>query len=47
MRSTHHQYQPAPGRMTQILRESAVVARAITRHQWEPHFKAGPRKPTR
>ncbi len=35
MRSTHHQYQPAPGRMTQILGESAVVARAIARHQWE------------
>lgn len=35
MRSTHHQYQPVPGRTTQILRESAVVARAIARHQRE------------
>ena len=34
MRSTQ-QYQPAPGRMTQILHESAIVARAIARHQRE------------
>ena len=33
MRST--QYQPAPGRMTQILQKSAIVARAIARHQRE------------
>jgi hypothetical protein len=33
MRST--QYQPAPGRMAQILQESAIVARAIARHQRE------------
>ena len=33
MRSTH--YQPAPGRTVQILRESAIVARAIARHQRE------------
>ena len=32
MRSTQ-QYQPAPGRMTQILHELAIVARAIARHQ--------------
>ena len=33
MRSTH--YQPIPGRMAQILQESAIVARAIARHQRE------------
>ena len=33
MRST--QYQPAPGRTAQILRESTIVCRAITRHQRE------------
>jgi hypothetical protein len=33
MRST--QYQPAPERMTRILQESAIVARAIARHQRE------------
>ena len=33
MRST--QYQPAPWRKTQILQESAIVARAIARHQRE------------
>jgi hypothetical protein len=33
MRST--QYQPAPGRMTQILQESTIVCRAIARHQRE------------
>jgi hypothetical protein len=33
MRSTH--YHPAPGRMAQILQESAIVARAIARHQRE------------
>jgi hypothetical protein len=33
MRSTH--YQPTPGRMAQILQESAIVARAIARHQRE------------
>jgi hypothetical protein len=31
MRST--QYQPAPGRTAQILRESTIVCRAIARHQ--------------
>ena len=34
MRSTH-QYQLAPGRTAQILRESSIVARAIARHQRE------------
>jgi hypothetical protein len=29
------QYQPAPGRTAQILRESAIVCRAIARHQRE------------
>ena len=33
MRST--QYQPAPGHTAQILQESAIVARAIARHQRE------------
>jgi hypothetical protein len=33
MRST--QCQPAPGRTAQILKESAIVARAIARHQRE------------
>ncbi len=30
-----HQYQPTPERTAQILRESAIVARAIARHQRE------------
>ena len=34
MRSTQ-QYQPAPGRTAQILQETAIVARAIARHQRE------------
>lgn len=29
------QYQPAPGRTSQILRESSIVRRAIARHQRE------------
>ena len=29
------QYQPAPGHTAQILQESAIVARAIARHQRE------------
>jgi hypothetical protein len=33
MRSAH--YQSAPVRTTQILRESAIVAKAIARHQRE------------
>ena len=33
MRST--QYQPAPGHTAQILQESAIVAKAIARHQRE------------
>ena len=33
MRST--QYQPAPGRAAQILRESTIVCRAIARRQRE------------
>jgi hypothetical protein len=33
MRST--QYQPAPGRTAQILRESTIVCKAIARHQRE------------
>ena len=33
MRST--QYQPAPGRTAQILRESTIVRKAIARHQRE------------
>jgi hypothetical protein len=33
MRST--QYQPAPERTAQILRESTIVCRAIARHQRE------------
>jgi hypothetical protein len=33
LRSTH--YQPTPGRMAQILQESAIVTRAIARHQRE------------
>jgi len=40
MRSTH--YQPAPGRTAQILRESAIVARAIARHQREAALQARP-----
>jgi hypothetical protein len=43
MRSTQ-QYQPAPGRTTQILRESAIVARAIARHQREATLQAKPEK---
>jgi hypothetical protein len=39
MRSTH-QYQPAPGRTAQILRESAIVARAIARHRREAALQA-------
>ena len=38
MRSTH--YQPAPGRTAQILWESAIVARAIARHQREATLQA-------
>lgn len=34
VRSTH-QYQPAPERAAQILRESAIVVRAIARHRRE------------
>ena len=37
MRST--QYQPAPGRAAQILRESTIVCRAIARHQREVALK--------
>jgi hypothetical protein len=37
MRST--QYQPAPGRTAQILRESTIVRRAIARHQREVALK--------
>ena len=37
MRST--QYQPAPGRTAQILRESTIVCRAIARHQREVALK--------
>jgi hypothetical protein len=33
MRSAH--YQPAPDRTAQILRESAIVSRAIARHRRE------------
>jgi hypothetical protein len=33
MRST--QYQPAPGHPAQILQDTAIVARAIARHQRE------------
>jgi hypothetical protein len=40
MRST--QYQPAPGRTTQSLRESAIVAIAIARHQREATLQARP-----
>jgi hypothetical protein len=29
------QYQPAPERIAQILRESTIVSKAITRHQRE------------
>ena len=39
MRSTH-QYQSAPGRTAQILRESATVARAIARHRREAALQA-------
>ena len=35
-----HQYQPAPGRTAQILRESAIVARAIARHRREATLQA-------
>jgi hypothetical protein len=34
------QYQPAPGRTAQILQESAIVARAIARHQREAFLQA-------
>ena len=37
MRST--QYLPAPGRTAQILEESAIVARAIARHQREANLQ--------
>ncbi len=40
MRST--QYQPAPGRTAQILQESAIVARAIARHQRDATLQARP-----
>lgn len=33
------QYQPAPDRTAQILRESTIVARAIARHQREATFQ--------
>ena len=39
MRSTH-QYEPSPGRTTQILQESAIVARAIARHRREATLQA-------
>jgi hypothetical protein len=39
MRSTH-QYQAAPERTAQILRESAIVARAIARHRREASLQA-------
>ena len=39
MRSTH-QYQPTPGRTAQILRESAIVAKAIARHRREAALQA-------
>ena len=39
MRITH-QYQPAPERTAQILRESAIVARAIARHRREAALQA-------
>lgn len=39
MRSTH-QYQPTPERTTQILRESAIVTRAIARHRREAALQA-------
>jgi hypothetical protein len=32
-------YQPAPGHTAQILQESAIVARAIARHQREATLK--------
>ena len=35
MRNTQQQYQLAPGRTAQILRESAIVAGAIARHRRE------------
>lgn len=35
-----HQYQPAPGRAAQILRESAIVAKAIARHRREATLQA-------
>jgi hypothetical protein len=38
-RSTH-QYQPTPERTAQILRESAIVARAIARHRREAALQA-------
>jgi hypothetical protein len=40
MKST--QFQPALGRTAQILQESAVVARAIARHQREALLQARP-----
>ena len=39
MRGTH-QYQPTPERTTQILRESAIVTRAIARHRREAALQA-------
>ena len=39
MRSSH-QYQPTPERTAQILRESAIVARAIARHRREAALQA-------
>jgi hypothetical protein len=33
------QYQPAPDRTAQILRESAIVSMAIARHQREATFQ--------
>ena len=39
MRITY-QYQPAPERTAQILRESAIVARAIARHRREAALQA-------
>ncbi len=36
------QYQPAPGRTVQILQESAIVARAIARHQRDATLQARP-----
>jgi hypothetical protein len=39
MRS-RHQYQPGPERTAQILRESAIVARAIARHRRKAALQA-------